>query len=256
MPRQKAVANDIQVLADGKKYLDNEGLAYLLTKLDAKYVEQVAGKGLSENDFTDEYKQMIDDLAYVKIAITAGSATNSSNEIGATVTETTVNFTLNKEPKTLKIKFGSEAEETLATSARSKTYTGKSVKENTNIVITATDERNATATRTVTISFQPKVYWGIADNKASYTSADILALESALASNRNRTFSVNAGAGKHIIYAIPQYFGTPTFNVGGFDGGFIKVGTIEHTNASGYKQNYDVWKSVNAGLGQTSVTVK
>ena len=54
-----------------------------------------------KNDFTDEYKKKIDDLAYAKIAITAASATNSSNEIGATVSETTVNFTLNKEPKTL-----------------------------------------------------------------------------------------------------------------------------------------------------------
>lgn len=239
------------------KYLDLPGLQAYHNLAKEHFVAKEAGKGLSKNDFTDEYKQMIDDLAYVKIAITAGSATNSSNEIGATVTETTVNFTLNKEPKTLKIKFGSEAEETLATSARSKAYTGKSIKSNTNIVIAATDERDATATRTVTISFQPKVYWGVADNKASYASADILALEgSALASNRNRTFSANAGTGKHIIYAIPSSFGTPTFNVGGFDGGFIKVGTIEHTNASGYKQNYDVWKSVNAGLGQTSVTVK
>ena len=41
----------------------------------------------------------IDDLAYAKIAITAASATNSSNEIGATVSETTVNFTLDEEPK-------------------------------------------------------------------------------------------------------------------------------------------------------------
>lgn len=239
------------------EYLDLPGLQTYHNLLKENFVMKEEGKGLSTNDFSNEYKQMIDDLAYVKIAITAGTATNSSNEIGATVTETTVNFTLNKEPKTLKIKFGSETEETLATSARSKAYTGKSVKANTNIVITATDERDATATRTVTINFQPKVYWGVADNKASYTSTDILALEgSALASNRNRTFSANAGTGKHIIYAIPSSFGTPTFNVGGFDGGFIKVGTIEHTNASGYKQNYDVWKSVNAGLGQTSVTVK
>ena len=239
------------------KYLDLPGLQAYHNLAKEHFVAKEAGKGLSKNDFTDEYKQMIDDLAYVKIAITAGSATNSSNEIGATVTETTVKFSLNKTPKTLKIKFGSESEETLATSARSKAYTGKSVKANTNIVITATDERDATATRTVTISFQPKVYWGVADNKASYASADILALEgSALASNRNRTFSANAGTGKHIIYAIPSSFGTPTFNVGGFDGVFITVGTIEHTNASGYKQNYDVWKSVNAGLGQTSVTVK
>ena len=239
------------------KYLDLPGLQRYHNLAKEHFVEKEVGKGLSKNDFTDEYKKKIDDLAYAKIAITAVSATNSSNEIGATVTGTTVNFTLNKEPKTLKIKFGSEAEETLATSVRSKAYTGKSVKANTNIVITATDERNATTSRTVTINFQPKVYWGIADNKESYVSADILKLEgSALASNRNRTFTVNAGVGKHILYVIPSNFGTPTFNVGGFDGGFIKVGTIEHTNTSGYKQNYDVWKSANAGLGQTSVTVK
>ena len=182
------------------KYLDLPGLQRYHNLAKEHFVEKEVGKGLSKNDFTDEYKKKIDDLAYAKIAITAASATNSSNEIGATVSETTVNFTLNKEPKTLKIKFGSEAEETLATSVRSKAYTGKSVKANTNIVITATDERNATTSRTVTINFQPKVYWGIADNKASYASADILTLEgSALASNRNRTFSVNAGQ-ENIFY--------------------------------------------------------
>ena len=63
--------------------------------------------------FTDEYKQMIDDLSYVKIAINSLTATNSSNEIGSTVAATDVAWTLNKEPKTQKIKFSSEAEETL-----------------------------------------------------------------------------------------------------------------------------------------------
>src|SRR5699024_10268551 len=98
----------------------------------------------------------------------------------------------------------------------------------------------------VTIQFQPKVYWGVS-TKTSLESADILGLaSSALAGSRGRTFSVNAGDGEYIYYAIPSSFGTPTFNVGGFDGGFVKVGTISHQNASGYTQNYDVWKSVNA----------
>ena len=149
-----------------------------------------------------------------------------------------------------------EEEEVLGTELRSKAYTEKSVQSNTTITLTVTDERDAVVTKSVTISFQPKVYWGVS-NKASLESADILALaNSALSSYRTRTFSVNAGAGEYIYYAIPSNFGTPTFNVGGFDGGFVKVGTVSHQNASGYTQNYDVWKSVNAALGQTSVTVK
>lgn len=237
-------------------FVDQEGLAHLIEKNDERYVRKEEGKGLSSNDFSDEYKQIVDDLNYTKIAVNSMTATNSSNEIGATVTATDVSWTLNKEPKTQKIKFSSEAEEELETSVRSKSYTGKSVTSNAVIKLTVTDERDASVSRQVTISFQPKVYWGVS-NKASLESADILALaSSALAGSRGRTFSVNAGDGEYIYYAIPSSFGTPTFNVGGFDGGFVKVGTVSHQNASGYTQDYDVWKSVNAALGQTSVTVK
>ena len=254
MPRKKVTK--AAVLAAEKKYLDQDGLAHLVQKNDARYVRKEEGKGLSANDFTDEYKQKIDDLAYTKIAINSLTATNSSNEIGATVTASDATWTLNKEPKTQKIQFASEAAENLDQSIRKKSYTGKTVKANTNIVLTVTDERDASVSRTVTITFQPKVYWG-KTNKASLENGDILALEgSALAGGRGRSFTVNAGAGEKIVYAIPASFGTPTFNVGGFDGGFKKVQTLEFTNASGYKQNYDVWMSVNAGLGSTAVTVK
>lgn len=257
MPRKKATKAAVTPLAEGaKKYLDKDGLAYLITKNDTRYVRQEEGKGLSSNDFSDEYRKIVDDLNYKKIAIDSLTATNSSNEMGATVTDTDVSWTLNKEPKTQKIKFSSEAEEELETEARSKSYTGKSVTSNAIIKLTVTDERDASVSKQITISFQPKVYWGVSD-KASLESADILELASnALAGNRNRTFSVNAAAGEYIYYAIPSSFGTPIFNVGGFDGGFVKAGTVNHKNASGYTQNYDVWKSVNAGLGQTSVTVK
>ena len=238
------------------KYLDYAGTEYLVNKIDELYVRKADGKVLSSNDFTDEYKQMIDDLAYVKIAVNSMSATNSSNEIGATVSASNVTWTLNKEPKTQKIQFGCEAEESLGTDVRSKSYSGKSVTSNTSIKLTVTDDRDAVVTKMVTIQFQPKVYWGVS-TKTSLESTDILGLaSSALAGSRARTFSVNAGDGEYIYYAIPSSFGTPTFNVGGFDGGFVKVGTISHQNASGYTQNYDVWKSVNAALGQTSVTVK
>lgn len=238
------------------KYLDETGLAHLIKKNDARYVRREAGKGLSANDFTDEYKQMIDDLSYVKIAINSLTATNSSNEIGSTVAATDVAWTLNKEPKTQKIKFSSEAEETLETSDRSKSYTGKNITSNSIIKLTVTDERDASVSKQVTIQFQPKVYYGVSADPNALDSPAINALTGVLASSKARTFSADAGEGEHIVYIIPSSFGTPTFNVGGFDGGFKKTKTIEHTNASGYKQNYDIWQSVQPSLGSTSVTVK
>lgn len=238
------------------KYLDETGLAHLIEKNDARYVRQEAGKGLSANDFTDEYKQMIDDLSYVKIAINSLTATNSSNEIGSTVAATDVAWTLNKEPKTQKIKFSSEAEETLETSDRSKSYTGKNITSNSIIKLTVTDERDTSVSKQVTIQFQPKVYYGVSADPNALDSPAINALTGVLASSKARTFSADAGEGEHIVYIIPSSFGTPTFNVGGFDGGFKKTKTIEHTNASGYKQNYDIWQSVQPSLGSTSVTVK
>lgn len=235
--------------------VDAENL-YTNDEINDMFVKQEAGKGLSENDFTDEYRQLIDDLAYTAIAFTSASATNATNEIGSTVTETAVTWSFNKEPKAQTIKFGPEVAEVLDKSIRSKTYSGKTITSNTSIVITATDERNAQASRTLNITFQPRAYWGVAQNKEIYDSADILALsESALTSTRTRNINVNAGEGEHIIYAIPSSFGTPTFKINGFEGGFVKVGTINFTNASGYSQNYDVYKSVNPNLGSTQVVV-
>lgn len=235
--------------------VDAENL-YTNDEINDMFVKQEAGKGLSENDFTDEYRQLIDDLAYTAIAFASASATNATNEIGSTVTETVITWYFNKEPKTQTIKFGSEAAEVLDKSIRSKTYSGKTITSNTSIVITATDERDAQASRTLNITFQPRAYWGVAQNKEIYDSADILALsESALTNTRTRNINVNAGEGEHIIYAIPSSFGTPTFKINGFEGGFVKVGTINFTNASGYSQNYDVYKSVNPNLGSTQVVV-
>ncbi|WP_157796132.1 hypothetical protein [Thomasclavelia cocleata] len=55
---------------------------------------------------------------------------------------------------------------------------------------------------------------------------------------------------------MPARYGAVNFNVGGFDGGFTKVATIEFTNASGYTENYDIYKSDNANLGTQTVTCK
>lgn len=77
-----------------------------------------------------------------------------------------------------------------------------------------------------------------------------------LAAWYSKTFTLNAAAGQHIYYAFPASWGTPRFFVGGFEGGFALLKTFDHKNASGATISYAVWKSTNAGLGNTTVEVK
>ena len=117
-----------------------------------------------------------------------------------------------------------------------------------------TDDHGREASREVSINWYNGVYTG-ARASGSIDSAFVLGLSKSLQGGRAKTFSVNAGAGEYIWYCCPVSYGTPNFNVGGFDGGFSKVKTFDFTNASGYTEAYQVWRSDNAGLGVTTVKV-
>ena len=56
MTKQKET--EAAVLATGKKYLDQEGLAHLVQKNDERYVRQEEGKGLSKNDLRTNTKRL------------------------------------------------------------------------------------------------------------------------------------------------------------------------------------------------------
>ena len=57
-----------------------------------------------------------------------------------------------------------------------------------------------------------------------------------------------ANAGEYVYYCIPSRLGTPTFNKA-----FTLVDTISHTNASGYTEAYDIYKSDSAGLSEVTI---
>ena len=232
------------------KYLDLPGLQRYHNLAKEHFVAKEAGKGLSKNDFTDEYKKMIDDLAYVPIAINTFTNNINTVEMGSTVTEVVLNWTYNKTPKVASL----DAEQ-IDVNLKTKTLTGQNIKTNKTFTLSATDERDKTVKKTTAISFLNGVYWGVGEASPTLNSAFILSLTKGLQGSRTKTFTVNAGAGQHIYYAIPTRYGAAAFNVGGFDGGFTKVGTIEFTNGSGYKENYDIYKSDNANLGNTTVKV-
>lgn len=236
----------------GKKFLDLDGLTdynkKLNEKLDGKFVPKQEGKGLSQNDFTDEYKKLIDDLAYVPIVISAFTNSVNTVEMGGTVDEVTLNWSLNKEPESQKV--DSTAVDKVL---RTLTLTEQDITADKTFTLSATDERNKTVTKTTSIYFRNGVYWGVGANTEAFDSTFVLTLTKGLQATKAKTFTVNAGAGQHIYYAVPTRYGACAFNVGGFDGGFGKAVTIEFTNESGYTESYDIYKSDNTGLGSTTV---
>ncbi|WP_288709971.1 hypothetical protein [uncultured Clostridium sp.] len=143
--------------------------------------------------------------------------------------------------------------EAIENTLRTKTFTG--VTATTTYTLATTSNSDVKKSKSATITFANGVYYG-KSTTTTYDSALINGLTKQLSNSKNRTITVNAGAGEYIFYCIPSRLGTCSFNVGGFDGGFSKVATIEFTNSDGYAENYDIYKSDNANLGNTNVTIK
>lgn len=200
----------------------------------------------------DDIYNKLGDLMYTPISITSFTNNKNTVEMGSTITDVTLNWNYNKTPKTLTLD-----NETLDVSLKTKTLTGQSIKSNKTFTLKAIDERDAVATKTTAITFLNGVYYGVGASLelGGITQAFILGLTKSLQANKAKTFTVNAGAGEHIYYIIPTRYGTPVFKVGGFEGGFAKLGTVNFTNASNYTENYDVYKSSNDNLGNTTVAV-
>lgn len=191
----------------------------------------------------------IADLKYVPIDITGMSNNVGTQEMGTAVSSVTVSWTINKAPTSQKLD-GVE----IGAAERSKTITGPFT-TNKSFNLVATDERGATDSESTSISFLNGVYYGVLNDGAEVTSTAVLALTKKLQGSKALTFTANAGATQRIVFALPTRYGTPNFNVGGFDGGFAKAKTFNFTNASGCTESYDVWLSENVGLGSTTVKV-
>lgn len=212
-------------------------------------ISNAAADSKATGDKISTIESQIADLLYVPIAIDSFSNSVGTVEKGSSVNEITFSWKLNKTPQALVLN------ETALMAEWNSITIYESVSDNRTYTLRATDERGKTATKTTSISFLNGVYYGVSAIPETLDSAFVLGLKKTLRSNKLPSFSVNAGAGQYIYYCLPTRFGTCTFTVGGFTGGFSLIDTIAFTNASGYKENYYVYRSDNASLGSTSVTV-
>ncbi len=134
------------------------------------------------------------------------------------------------------------------------TVTKNTVNATDIFTITASDGI-VTKTANTTYIWEQKNYFGVG-TAGQTTAAFILSLTGILSSSLANTFSVTAGASQKIYFACRAVYGTPTFTVGGFSGGFNLVSnTISVTNTHGFTENYELWESTNVNLGATTVVV-
>ena len=206
------------------------------------------------NQYTDSQIELLNkelaDLKYSPIEIASFSHNLPTQELGAVVSTVTLAWALSKAPVSLKLD-GATVDPTL----REKTLTGQAIKGNKTFALTATDERNAVASKTVSIVFYNGVYYGAAG--AQPVNGDLIRglSNKVLTGTRARTIKVNAAEGQRIWYALPTRLGKCTFKVGGFEGGFNLAGTVDFKNPSGHTEPYYIYCSAQSGLGETTVEV-
>ena len=196
----------------------------------------------------NEHEAILQELLYVPISISSLSLSKSIMEIGDVLSGLIVTWAYNKED-IVSQKFNG-----LEVGVDDREYTEtEDIISNKTYTLEANDGKNTT-TKSATVKFLNGKYYGVAQ-EGTYDSDFIKGLTKVLAENKNGNFTVNCGENEFIYFCIPTRFGTPRFSVGGFEGGFFKVDTIEFTNNFGYSENYDIYRSDNSSLGNTTVNV-
>ena len=200
----------------------------------------------------DKLEGAVEELVYEPIEIISFTHNAGIKEIGSAAASVTLTWNLNKDPASQNVD-GTP----VSLEARQYTIGTANLTGNKTYTLTVTDEKDASASKTTTVTFLNGVYYGIGSVNADNTNNDFIqSLTKVLSDTRVRDFTVTANAGEYIFYCIPSRLGTPTFSVGGFEGGFDLLKNISYTNPSGYEEDYAVYRSVQTGLGQTTVNVK
>ena len=125
--------------------------------------------------------------------------------------------------------------------------------------LVAEDEKGSGASNTAYLNFYNGVFYGCSTNAHIETSSDIRSLTRELADGPIGTMDFNAALGEFIYYCQPVSYGTCVFkdespDAGGLPYGFDDPWVVYFENASGYKENYYVYRSSYALAGTAKIT--
>jgi hypothetical protein len=160
-----------------------------------------------------------------------------------------LNWNTNKVPRVITIdSIGIEPNK------KSHTFTDLELTNSKTYTLKVIDEKDASATKTTTITFCNNIYYGVGTVESGFTESLVKGLTKVLQPSKAYDFTVNPSA-QYIYYAVPKRLGTVTFKVGGFEGGFEATETVSVKNDSGYTEDYYVYRSTNPLSTSISVDV-
>ena len=190
---------------------------------------------------------------YIKPEITSFTSTAQAvYEVGEKVSSVTFNWTTNKDITTQTLTDCSLAD----TNVRTVTYTNE-ISSNKTFTLTVGDGQN-TASKSVSITFKNKIYFGSSTIPSSFNSAFILGLSNnQFATGKNGIYTINVANNEYGFLAYPSSFGNiSSVYIGGFETEVENCGTISFTNASGGTTNYNICRTKQNSLGTIKIEVK
>lgn len=170
------------------------------------------------------------------------SASISNNvgtvERGVTVTSVGLNWTINKTEISQSLNQGIGS---LGVGSRSFVHTPVLLTSDTTYTLTCNDGTQS-ANASTTVAFRQRRWWGT-DFNATASSGLILSLaNNEFSTSRAKSFTID-GDGEYIYYAYPSSFGLATFTVNGLLNTAWTLTVVSHTNASGFTENYNVYRT-------------
>lgn len=181
------------------------------------------------------------------------------NEIGSTIKQLALTWELTIDPaEVLIIRSDSVTVPEVTVDQRSLQLSDLSITSDTDFTLTVKDDKGYEAKATTKILFLNGIYYGVNVYKEEdeIDSDFIEQLTEVLTDEKDCTFTVNPVVDQYIYFALPSRFGEPRFFVGGIEGGFEYIKTLDFENSAGGQEQYIVYKSVNPNLGSTTVEVK
>jgi len=182
-------------------------------------------------------------LLYDAPSITAFTNSVNTTDLGVTVSSVTFNWTVTGSVALVSQSISDGVGAVTPATLRTVQKTGLSLTSNTTLTLSVDDGTayaGHAATRTSTISFLNRMYWGTYATKTLQDAPqNALNLANAdFASSRAKTVTINGG-GNYIYFCYPASFGDAVFTVGGLRStAWTKYGPISLTNAYGHQENY------------------
>lgn len=225
-------------------YIENQ--PDLIKRLKQFILKETEGKtATTQITYTNEaypnittLQEALDTILYKDLTLSV-QITPSVVELGDTVDSATLTWNYNKS----NIKEQQVDDTVVDNNIREFTIQGP-INATTVKTITGTDG-TTTVSKTGVLNFYPGIYYGVGITQPSTDT-----LNKKLQGSRNCSIFVNASDSQYIWILLPTTYGTPTFTVGGFSGGFQIVGQITQKITE-----YTVWRSDNHSLGATTINI-